>query len=60
MPRGFNSPLSHDSAAKLEIGTLESDMLPIGKFDIIRTAQPRFESVGRHGACELVIAPEII
>jgi hypothetical protein len=56
----FDSAISHHCAAELKIYTLESDMMPICKSNVIRAAEPGFQTISTHTASEFIKAPVVV
>ena len=59
-PCGFNRPVTHYRASKLEVGYFEPDVLSVCKFDVIWSSQPALEGVCPHRGCEFIKAPVFV
>jgi hypothetical protein len=60
VPSRLDGPLTHDRASKLEVRALESDVVPVCEFDVVRAPKTGFQAVCAHASGEFVESPEVI
>lgn len=56
----LNGTVAHHCPTELEVDTLESNVVTIGKADVVRPTETRFQTISAHAPSEFVKAPIVI
>lgn len=56
----LDGAVAHDCATEFKVYTLEADVMAILKANVIRSPQPRFQTVCTHTPSEFIEAPVVI